>query len=117
MLQKPRNRHLSAAQRGMLMGMAKSGDSHHKIEAITDIPRSTVQRTLSKYTINNNMKSHRYGRPCTTTTSNDRAIVLYTKCYDRAPLTDISNVFSISAHTIKRHLHKQDIFKEFQRKK
>ncbi|EPS38514.1 hypothetical protein H072_7758 [Dactylellina haptotyla CBS 200.50] len=117
MLQKPRNRHLSAAQRGMLMGMAKSGDSHRKIEAIIGIPRSTVQRTLSKYIISDNMESRRHGRPRTTTTSDDRAIVLYTKRYDRAPLADISNVFGVSARTIKRHFYEQDIFKEFQRKK
>ncbi|EPS37677.1 hypothetical protein H072_8619, partial [Dactylellina haptotyla CBS 200.50] len=63
------------------------------------------------------MESRRHGRPRTTTTSDDRAIVLYTKRHDRAPLADISNVFGVSARTIERRLHEQDIFKEFQRKK
>ncbi|EPS37667.1 hypothetical protein H072_8629 [Dactylellina haptotyla CBS 200.50] len=63
------------------------------------------------------MESRRYGRLRITTTSDDRVIVLYTKCYDRAPLADISNVFGVSVRTIERRLHEQDIFKEFQRKK
>ena len=108
-VERERGKHLSDADIGKILGLAKALMPQRKIATLMKCTRKTVQHVLATFLFETFQgRNSQPERPRKTTEREDRYILRIIKQNDSAPLRDITNIINnkidvpISEHTVRR---------------
>jgi transposase len=109
--------HLTESQRGEIIGLYKDKQSLSKISKLLKIHRTTVSRTIKNYLNRNNLTTlPKTGRPKLLTSKDKTILKKIVKKNNKKSAEQIRNKFiektniEVSTKTIRRNLHKMNIF-------